>query len=229
VFAHPDDETWMNGTIAKLVNDGYILHLIYVTSGDKGSDRSGRGLKDSLLAEEREKEVINALNTLNVVKNINFLKYPDGKVQENISDISEEIEKKIKEITPKIAFTFGPGGITGHTDHIGVGLATQLAFDRTKQRIKLYNIAINVERNDLLAVTASNNGIDNFQQTELVNNKKSIRVDVSDVAYQRKLSPKSHKTQFPQPLLDAWDEFVLNSRYEEFIISRTKNKHHIFD
>jgi len=102
VFAHPDDETWMNGTIAKLVNNGYTLHLIYVTSGDKGSDRSGRDLKDALLAEEREKEVINALSILGVVDNINFLRYPDGQVQENIFNISKDIEEKINKINPEL-------------------------------------------------------------------------------------------------------------------------------
>ncbi|VAW59704.1 hypothetical protein MNBD_GAMMA08-279 [hydrothermal vent metagenome] len=111
VFAHPDDETWMKGTIAKLVNDGYILHLIYVTSGDKGSDRSGRGLKDGLLAKEREKKVINALGTLGVLNNINFLRFPDGELGEHTSEISKIIEIKIKQISPALVFTFGPGGI----------------------------------------------------------------------------------------------------------------------
>jgi len=220
VFAHPDDETWMNGTIAKLINNGYTLHLIYVTSGDKGRDRSARNLKGASLAKEREKEVINALGTLGVLNNINFLRFPDGEVRENTSEISKIIEIKIKQISPALVFTFGPGGITGHPDHISVGLTTQRVIDSSEQRINFYNIAINSERNKLLARAASNHGIENFKQIELADDKKFIRIDVSSVAHQRKLSPKSHKTQFQQPLLNAWDEFVSNSKYEEFSYSK---------
>jgi len=229
VLAHPDDETWLNGSVAKLVNNGYKLHIIYVTSGDKGSDRSGRGLKDELLAKEREKEAINALNILGVWDDIEFLRYPDGNLQDKIFEISEVIEEKIKSIKPTSVITFGPGGMTGHLDHIGVGQITQLAFDRSKGPNNLYNVAINKERSHLLALAAQRHGVDNYLPVEQVNKKISIHVDVSDVTYQRKLSPTAHKTQFPQVILDAWAEFVSESKYEEFILSRSrKNKHEKF-
>lgn len=51
VFAHPDDETWISGTLAKLASSGLKVIPLYVTSGDAGSDYSGANLSGLALAK----------------------------------------------------------------------------------------------------------------------------------------------------------------------------------
>jgi len=220
VFAHPDDETWMNGTVAKIASQNNQLHLIYATSGDKGDDVSGQNLKDQKLATVREQETLEALKSLGVDKNVEFLRFPDSDLHNAVFPLAQKIKTRIDSIDPQLVITFGPGGVTGHTDHIAAGLATQLAFDQSSRPSILYNIAISQDRVDVLSRASEKYGIDQYRPVEQVSALTTLKVDVARQTELRKKSLHAHKTQFPEPLVRAWADFVEVSKYEEFIVSR---------
>jgi len=51
VFAHPDDETIISGTLAMLATKGCDISVVYVTSGDDGPDETGQSLHGESLAD----------------------------------------------------------------------------------------------------------------------------------------------------------------------------------
>ena len=66
VVAHPDDETLVSGTLAKLIDRGCEATVVFTTSGDDGPDMTGQGLHGNALAEMREKEAQRSLNHIGV-------------------------------------------------------------------------------------------------------------------------------------------------------------------
>jgi N-acetylglucosamine malate deacetylase 2 len=58
VLAHPDDETLISGTLAKLISRGCEVHVVYATSGDDGPDKTGHDLHGDTLAKLREQEAL---------------------------------------------------------------------------------------------------------------------------------------------------------------------------
>ena len=119
VFAHPDDETFATGTLAKLAARGVCVQLVYATSGDAGGDLTGRGLSGEALGAERELEMRRGAEALGLPRAPHFLRHPDGKVQENWQAVLEDVEAVIAEIQPRVVLTFGPDGYYGHADHLG--------------------------------------------------------------------------------------------------------------
>ena len=72
--AHPDDiEIGCGGTELKLINVGYEVNHVYVTSGEAGS----REIEKEKLALIREREAREAAKSLGV-KKVEYLRYPDG-------------------------------------------------------------------------------------------------------------------------------------------------------
>jgi LmbE family N-acetylglucosaminyl deacetylase len=63
-MAHPDDETLISGSLAKPVDRGYDVIIIFVTSGDDGHDVSGQNLSGLQLAEIREQEADKSLQAI---------------------------------------------------------------------------------------------------------------------------------------------------------------------
>lgn len=76
VFApHPDDESiGCGGTIAKIVKEGGNVTIVWMTSGELGTENHHRSVK---LAKVREKEAKKAATALGV-KNYFFLRQPDS-------------------------------------------------------------------------------------------------------------------------------------------------------
>ena len=120
VFAHPDDETWISGTLSKLAYQGLKVTPVYVTSGDAGNDYTGANLTGKSLAESREAEAIKATSALGISTPV-FLRYPDGKVDQYYAEIEDNLISIRDDLEPIAVVTFGQDGITGHIDHISVG------------------------------------------------------------------------------------------------------------
>jgi N-acetylglucosamine malate deacetylase 2 len=223
VFAHPDDETWINGTLALIADKGYPLQVIYATSGEQGSDRSGRGLTGQALATEREQEAKNALIALGVSTEPLFLHVGDSTLQENVSPLSDQLLESFTTFNPDIVITFGPGGITGHSDHSAIGTATSRAFDRLANASVLIHIAISEQRAQALSAIAAAHGVSNYLPQERVAKEAvTVSLALSKYSTQRQQSPKAHLTQFPAVILNAWEEFVEQHPVEEMIVSRVR-------
>lgn len=122
LFAHPDDEAFgPSGTLLKLRDEGYDIHLILLTDGDAGTNVDNvPDLAATRLAEwHASAELLGARTT-------HALHYPDGGLQ-NIAAAELEqaaattIAAVIASYTAPVELsfiTFEPHGLTGHHDHI---------------------------------------------------------------------------------------------------------------
>lgn len=110
ISPHPDDEAiGCGGTIAKHIQDGDTVEVIFLTSGEKG----GHGLSEKETSEVRENEAILAAKTLNVTK-IDFWKETDGAFEANDKNVQRLIHK-LKLFQPNTIYV--PHGQEMHPDH----------------------------------------------------------------------------------------------------------------
>ncbi len=225
VFAHPDDETWINGTVALIASKTPLFHVVYVTSGDAGSDVSGQDLEGQALAREREREVQKALIALGVQEPPIFLQLPDSKLHQSDNRVrmQSKLDEVFQEYQPEVVLTFGEDGITGHTDHRLVGMAARKAADESDTVRVVLNITISEQRAKALNGYAADMGIDLpsiYPTLPVDNTSVDLRVNVKKFAAQRIEAFASHKTQFPPLLNTLWSEFVSRQHREEIIVSR---------
>ncbi len=130
VFAHPNDESFgPASTLAKYATLGVKTYLVCATRGEKGAVRREEGsLSMEEVARMREEELKCAAEAINLT-DFRVLGYPDGGLQEmDFQELTGGIVAAVRELKPQVLITFGPEGITGHTDHIVVGRATEEAF-----------------------------------------------------------------------------------------------------
>lgn len=109
---HPDDDCLgCGGTIAKNIQVGNDVSIVYMTLGEAGSPKFGM----DELGEIRRQEAIAAGNILGV-RDLIFLEHPDGCIKNNLTH-RKEIKKLFFEIRPDKIFLPHTGDT--HKDHIG--------------------------------------------------------------------------------------------------------------
>jgi LmbE family N-acetylglucosaminyl deacetylase len=74
------------GTLAALVQDGYQVHVVYAARGDRGTDRSGRGLTPEALATEREQEARAALTRISPALRPEFWSFGDQTLRDQVPE-----------------------------------------------------------------------------------------------------------------------------------------------
>ncbi|MEA2487731.1 MAG: N-acetyl-D-myo-inositol-2-amino-2-deoxy-alpha-D-glucopyranoside deacetylase [Actinomycetota bacterium] len=132
VWAHPDDETYLSaGLMAAASRAGRQAVCVTATRGEAGSTDLERWPLETLASvrEQELKEALAILGTGGVGIEHRWLDYLDGecdKVDENeaVAKVSEIID----DVRPDSVLTFGPDGMTGHTDHKAVCEWTTQAF-----------------------------------------------------------------------------------------------------
>lgn len=145
VFAHPDDESsGMAGTVKKYTQQGVPVDLITATRGEKGSRLDVPDNIDTGTAREAE---LRAAAAVMGIRNIYLLGYIDGELDKaDINEVVDKITNVIRRVKPEIVVTFGPDGISGHSDHITIGRAATKAFEKLsadgKGPRKLYYVTI---------------------------------------------------------------------------------------
>lgn len=119
IFAHPDDEFAMGGTIVKAISLGIEISLVCATKGEAGKIRNEKQklLKTMSISQIREEEYLDSCNKLGVSRSFN-LGLEDGNSKnwnekKVISDIIDVIEKEC----PTHIFSFDMNGVNGHPDH----------------------------------------------------------------------------------------------------------------
>jgi LmbE family N-acetylglucosaminyl deacetylase len=132
VFAHPDDDTHGVGGILAMERDKVDYTLVAVSSGEGGEIADPSLATPETLGKVREEEELHSLEVLGVRDpHVHFLRFPDGGVA---TAPREELVDRVAEILatarPHVVVTFGPEGVTRHSDHIAVGQATTEAFHR---------------------------------------------------------------------------------------------------
>jgi len=124
IAAHPDDiESWCAGTLVQAIDEGAIVRLLLVTSGEHGS--SDEMAEAQVVAAQREAEARTAAQRLGIAE-VTFLHYPDGEV-ENRRELRRDLVAWIRRWQPEVVFTHDPERpwppYLTHRDHREVGRA----------------------------------------------------------------------------------------------------------
>lgn len=115
VWAHPDDETYCSGGLmAAASQNGQKIVCVVATQGEKGVQDESRW-PASELADIREQELQEAYKILGITKH-ECLEIEDGECDSAEHGL-DDIHAAIIAYKPDTILTFGPDGLTGHTDH----------------------------------------------------------------------------------------------------------------
>ncbi len=145
VFAHPDDESSsMAGTTVKYTQRGVSVDLICATRGEKGTRLDVPPDVDTATAREAGLRVAAGITG---IRNIYFLDYVDGDLEKADTDeVADRVMRIMQKVQPEVVITFGPDGISGHSDHKAISKATTVAFDMLTETNsgprKLYYVTI---------------------------------------------------------------------------------------
>jgi LmbE family N-acetylglucosaminyl deacetylase len=127
---HPDDpESGCGGTLAKLVNMGHEVTIIYLTTGEAGIE----GKTHDEAAAIRRQEAINACAILNA-KPV-FAGQIDGATIMDNAWLAK-VQKMIADEKPDLVFTHWP--IDSHKDHQIASLLMIQTWVRSSQKFPLY-------------------------------------------------------------------------------------------
>ena len=118
VFAHPDDEQTISPMLARYAREGVQVHVAYATGGQKGvRDHAGIPAGEAL-ATARAEEARCACKKLGIRPPI-LIGLEDGELymEQNKAALLKEVVRLFGELKPEVVVTWGPDGVTGHTDH----------------------------------------------------------------------------------------------------------------
>ena len=132
VWAHPDDEAYLSaGLMARTVADGGHVTVVAITDGEDGFPADDRR-SPAQRAEQRRRELRAAMALIGV-HDVRFLGIADGAVATAPADrLVTQISAIIYEIEPDAIVTFGPDGITGHSDHVANSELVTRAWSTTR-------------------------------------------------------------------------------------------------
>ena len=125
VTPHPDDaESGCGGTVAKWISAGSEIVYVICTNGDKGS--GDPTMVSAKLAAIREQEQMEAARVLGV-KDVVFLKHPDGTLEDN-HQLRSEVVRAIRKHRPETVMCMDPYRSRAHT-HRDHRVSGQVAID----------------------------------------------------------------------------------------------------
>jgi LmbE family N-acetylglucosaminyl deacetylase len=185
ILAHPDDESFaIGGTLAKYAGEGTHITLISATRGEAGIPWT----TPPKTAAIRERELRMAAATLGIAE-VRFLDELDGMLfQADHARIITRLVAVMQELHPQVVITFGPDGISGHSDHVMVHRLATAAFDQaTLDDALLYFIAPSEATRQGYGVSLSSALAD----------EPVAAIDVSDYLVTKVRAMQCHASQHP--------------------------------
>jgi LmbE family N-acetylglucosaminyl deacetylase len=196
VFAHPDDESFRpGGTLALLARRVVRVQILTATRGGAGSCGNPPLCAPDELPALREKELRCACAALGI-QPPRLLDYRDGELDKaDPVQLADRILQVVTETHPQVMLTFGADGLSGHPDHIAIGLAAAEAFRRAEDVAALYTVVVPRSLADSLGM----------KQIRAVPDEAIVlAVDVSAVWEAKMTAIRCHRTQLGEsPILDA--------------------------
>lgn len=209
LYAHPDDDAFsIGGSIALRAGKDLDLLVVYATSGEAGPIADPSLATRETLGRIREEEARAALEILGAeAADVHFLRYPDS----GLARVPhEELESRLVELLvafrPDVVATFGPEGVTKHSDHITIHQAATAAFHQAQSRsddgfARLLYTAI--PENDIRrwqelmreAGVEPFNPDDPYKPRGVPDETIAVRVDCREVLRQKVESIRAHRTQ----------------------------------
>lgn len=129
IFAHPDDEGAVGGTLAKYIQSGADVTLVCATRGEVGEISDPTLATRETIGAVRTQELEAACEMLGI-QHLEFLNRRDSGmdgtdenndprafIQSNPDEIKAHIVSLIRTYQPDIVITFEPFGWYGHPDH----------------------------------------------------------------------------------------------------------------
>lgn len=118
IWAHPDDEAYLSaGLMSRVAAAGGHVTVVAITDGEAGfpaEDVRPPGER----AAQRRRELQAAMAIIGV-RDLRFFGVADGALADAPKDaLVHRIAAVIQEVNPDVIVTFGPDGITGHSDHV---------------------------------------------------------------------------------------------------------------
>jgi LmbE family N-acetylglucosaminyl deacetylase len=129
VWAHPDDEAYLSaGLLTAALAGGWRVVVATATRGELGSTEIPPGR----LAEVRERELADSLDIVGV-RDHRWLRGTSPLVDGELADVPEDegadmVLAVLDDVQPDLVVTFGPDGLTGHSDHRAVSRWTTRAW-----------------------------------------------------------------------------------------------------
>ena len=137
VVAHPDDEGAATAYLARAIDEGKRVAVVYGTRGSSGANEVGAE-QAAALGAIREIEARQALSQLGIV-NVWFLNGKDTASQNVLQSLStwnhgealQQLVRLMRLTRPEVVLTFLPGTFVGedHGDHQASGVLATEAFD----------------------------------------------------------------------------------------------------
>lgn len=190
VFAHPDDETFtMGGLLAMACANGQKVVVLTATKGEGGVRDAVRWPAETLGAT-RAAELKTALAELGEIEQ-EFLDYLDGSCASSDKESAAiQIAERIRQVRPDSIFTFGPDGMTGHSDHQAVSAWATRAHGLAGSTAKLFHATLIPEQyEDFRAADAQFNFFFNTEMPPVCNEPETaVCLRLEDIWYERKLA-----------------------------------------
>ncbi len=140
VFAHPDDEGAIAGTLARYARSGAHVTLVCATKGEAGEISDPSLATPENLGSVREAELRCACQVIGIAE-LHLLGYCDSGmdgtlenekvtafIQADPEEVRFKLVKLIRATKPHVVITFEPNGWYGHPDHIAAGRYASEAF-----------------------------------------------------------------------------------------------------
>jgi N-acetyl-1-D-myo-inositol-2-amino-2-deoxy-alpha-D-glucopyranoside deacetylase len=229
VFAHPDDDTYgVGGTLALHAGSDLEITVVMTTSGEAGQISDPSLATRETLGAVREVEDRASWRALGLEPTIKFLRYPDGAVADvPREDLVAAYLELLLEARPDVLVTFGPDGITGHEDHVAVGLAATEAFHIARTQggggfLRLLHNVLSQSRLDRFNELLRARGMETLDPTQpfvprgVSDARIGVSVDCSTVSDRKLEALRCHRSQSEMEDLpfDLWPAVLGHEDFE---------------
>ncbi len=146
IWAHPDDEAYLSaGLLASAVDAGWRVVVATATRGEVGTD-DPESCPPDLLSQIRSDELADSLRVVGVAEH-RWLRTAHPLIDGRLAAVPEEdgvgaVARLITDVRPDLVVTFGPDGLTGHSDHRTISRWVTLARERTGTHAELWYAAL---------------------------------------------------------------------------------------
>jgi LmbE family N-acetylglucosaminyl deacetylase len=145
VWAHPDDESFVaGGLLAAAADAGSLVVCLTATSGERGTADPDRW-HPARLGRTRHRELAAAQAILGIHEQ-RWLPFEDGACHTvSPGHGMALVADAIADVQPDTIVTFGPDGLTGHTDHQAISRWASNAWAATGARARLLWAAVTAD------------------------------------------------------------------------------------
>lgn len=230
IFAHPDDEGAIAGTLAHYAHQGTEVILLCATKGEAGEISDPALATPENLAAVRAAELQAACDIIGI-RQLHFLGYrdsgmvdtapnedPRALVQADPEEVVGQIVTLMRQLQPDVVITFEPYGWYGHPDHQVISKWATAAYEQVGdaaaypdmgppwQPQRLFHAVLPVSKFQIMAEysQADNPGDGGFEPLAIqkeVEAQITHTLDVHDLLETKKAAMWAHRTQFGE---DNW-------------------------